>query len=411
MRRNMKQDFNAAMDQLYFSVDDREDMVQKLMQTRKEQSMHQSTKRKLVMIALAAALALITLTGAAVFTRWSKSAQNQYRPSQEIREQAEKSGLSVMLEETKSLENPTEELSVTDQGITVTAVQSIVDKYSTMVVLRIDGFDLPDGEKPSLSISSAEITDVHTIIPPGRFYDGITTDETGRPVYADGSRVIYDADGTAVPRYAAQDGSLEYYTIFSFSNGENPVGKDISVHITEIGTETNPSLVRGDWELSWTLSGTPDVRHCPLDTVIGNTDVTLLETEISPISIFAAYKMDNADGHIHHNDPSSDAGRRDAHKTIEFLMTGIRMKDGTTHHFGPATGVNSMYSDAGVKMDFPEYADEIIGEKAVLITKSRLIGTIIDPSEVDALIFQKSLPVRKDTSEMVEEDFFILPLG
>ncbi len=87
------------------------------------------SRKKLVILSLAATMLLATLTGAAVFTRWSKSAQASFNPSQDVKKQAEQSGLSVMLEETKGAENPNEVLSVTDQGITITAVQSIVDNY------------------------------------------------------------------------------------------------------------------------------------------------------------------------------------------------------------------------------------------------------------------------------------------
>ena len=120
--------------------------------------------------------------------------------------------------------------------------------------------------------------------------------------------------------------------------------------------------------------------------------------------------MGNADGHIHNNDPSSNAGRSEAYETIEFIMTGIRMKDGTIYHLPPATGINSMYSDAGVSVEFPGYYEEILSEKAVLMTKSRLIGHIIDPSEVEALIFQTSLPIQKDISETELEDCLVVTL-
>ena len=411
MRRSLKQDFNTSMEDLHFSPEAKEEMVQRLMHTQKEQTMCRSNKRKITLIALAGILILATMTGAAVFTRWSRSAQHRYNPSQDIKEQAEKSGLSVMLEETKGEENPKEVLSVTDQGITITAVQSIVDNYSAMIVLRIDGFALPSDETPSLTISSAEITDVHTVIPPGRFDTGIITDASGKEVYADGSPIRFDTDGTVIPNYTAKDGSLEYYAIFSFSKGNAPVGKDINIQISSIGTEVTPAVIRGNWELHWTLAGTPDILRYQPDAVIGSTNVTLLEFEMSPISIYTVYKMDNADGHIHHNDPSSNIGRSEAYETIEFLLTGIRMKDGTVHHLGAATGINTMYSDAGVGHDYPAYEEELLKEKAVLLTKSRLIDRMINPEDVDSLIFQQSLPVQKDISKLTEEDFFILDLS
>lgn len=405
MKQDFRKEYTAAMDTLRFSSGAKEHMVQLL---QKEQTMHRKNNpKRLILIGLAALLSLATLTGAAAYTRWSKSAQQQYQATQQQKEAAKKSGLSSMLETEPTSDYLT---SVTDQGITITAVQTIVDKYSAMIVLQIDGFALPKGEAPSLTISSAEITEVHTVIPPGRFFNGITRDPSGKQIYSDGTPVLYDPDGVAIPRYTASDGSLEYYAIFSFSKGNLPVDKEITMTVSAIGTESTPALVRGNWELHWNLSGTAEILRYQTDTVIADTGVTLLEVEISPISIFAAYKMDNSDGNIHNNDPSSNVGRKEAYETIEFLMTGIRMKDGTIYPFGPATGINSMYSDAGVGVDYPAYHQEILKEKAVLLTKSRLIGQIVNPAEVEALIFQKSVPVQKDLREIHPGDSFVLTL-
>lgn len=56
----------------------------------------------------------------------------------------------MMLEETKGAENPSEVLSVTDQGVTITAVQSIVDNYHAEIIFRIEGFDLPEDKLPAV---------------------------------------------------------------------------------------------------------------------------------------------------------------------------------------------------------------------------------------------------------------------
>ena len=107
-----------------------------------------SGKKKLLFL-LAATLIMGTMTAAAVYTRWSTTAQTRYNPSQDVKEQAEKSGLSVMLEETKGAANPNEVLSVTDQGVTITAVQTIVDNYHAEIIFRIEGFDLPEDKLPA----------------------------------------------------------------------------------------------------------------------------------------------------------------------------------------------------------------------------------------------------------------------
>ena len=148
MKHNLKAEMRESMDALHFSQEDKNAMIHNLTAQMKETQPRKRSSRKLMIVALAATMLLATLTGAAVFTRWSTTAQIRYNPSEDVKEQAEKSGLSVMLEETKGEENPNEVLSVTDQGITITAVQTIVDNYQAEITFRIEGFDLPEDEDP-----------------------------------------------------------------------------------------------------------------------------------------------------------------------------------------------------------------------------------------------------------------------
>ena len=221
MRRSIKQDFNTSMEQLRFSPEAKEEMVQKLMQTQKEQTMYRNNRRKMTLIPLAATLILATMTGAAVFTRWSRSAQHRYNPSQDIKEQAGKSGLSVMLEETKGEENPKEVLSVTDQGITITAVQTIVDEYGAELTFRIEGFELPEDRDPStwpivtidgdLNFYSSQS---------GGFFDGTTRNEDGKRVYVSTGEPVRSRDDefhSVILDYVADDGSLEFTHHISFN--------------------------------------------------------------------------------------------------------------------------------------------------------------------------------------------------
>lgn len=86
---------------------------------------------------------MLLLTGAGLYTRWSNTAQARYQPSEQIKDQAEKSGLSTVVSETQTAENTGEVLSVTDQGITISLVQTIVDNYRAELTFRIQGFELP----------------------------------------------------------------------------------------------------------------------------------------------------------------------------------------------------------------------------------------------------------------------------
>ena len=60
--------------------------------------------------------------------------QQQYRPSENAKQQAEKTGLSVMYEESEPEDGSV--LTATDNGVTVTVVQTIVDQMQAKIILR-----------------------------------------------------------------------------------------------------------------------------------------------------------------------------------------------------------------------------------------------------------------------------------
>ena len=370
MRRSIKQDFNTSMEQLRFSPEAKEEMVQKLMQTQKEQTMYRNNRRKITLIALAATLILATLTGAAVFTRWSTTAQTRYNPSQDIKEQAEKSGLSVMLEETKGEENPKEVLSVTDQGITITAVQTIVDNYRAEITFRIDGFDLPEDEDPFVWPKVTIDGDLFFYgSQGGGFYDGTTRNENGEWVYASTGEPVKSRDDefqSVILDYVADDGSLEYTHHISFNETDGRYfGKEIVFTFDSIDIQghqkAGPSIpqVEGNWELRWTLTGTSDSITITPNAKIGDSDVILLDAEIGQKTIRARYKVDDYwEGW-------------NQLVTLPQAVCGIRMKDGHEYRCGAAT---SGFEDQ---------------ENMIYFTESDIYDGILDISEVESLMFHK----------------------
>ena len=230
MKHNLKAEMRESMDALHFSQEDKNAMIRNLTAQMKETQPRKRSSRKLMIVAMAAVMLMATLTGAAVFTRWSKTAQNRYNPSEDIKEQAEKSGLSVMLEETKGEENPNEVLSVTDQGITITAVQTIVDNYHAEIIFRIDGFELPEDELPHVWPVVSIDGDPHFGGgQSGWFYDGLTINEEGKTVYAStGLPVQSDEEGCLILDMVAEDGSLEYTHSIHFAETDGRyMGKEI----------------------------------------------------------------------------------------------------------------------------------------------------------------------------------------
>lgn len=345
--------------------------------------------RKKLLFVLAATLIMGTMTAAAVYTRWSTTAQTRYNPSQDVKEQAEKSGLSVMLEETKGAANPNEVLSVTDQGVTITAVQTIVDNYRAEITFRIEGFELPEDKEPfawpmvtvdgNLDFYGSQT---------GGFYDGTTRNDKGEWVYAsDGSPVKYDDTkpfSPAILDYVADDGSLEYTHYISFNETDGRYfGKEIvfSFHSIDLQSDQKAGMpepqVEGNWELRWTLTGTSDSISITPNVKIGDSDVVLLDAQIGQLSLRARYQVDDYwEGW-------------DELVTLPQAVCGVRMKDGSEHRC-----VASTYG----------FEDQ---EKMVYFMESQMFDAILDVSQVESLMFHKGWELDANGKPTIQTFYYI----
>ena len=345
--------------------------------------------RKKLLFVLAATLIMGTMTAAAVYTRWSTTAQTRYNPSQDVKEQAEKSGLSVMLEETKGAANPNEVLSVTDQGVTITAVQSIVDNYRAEITFRIEGFELPEDKEPfawpMVTIDgNLDFYGSQT----GGFYDGTTRNDKGEWVYAsDGSPVKYDDTkpfSPAILDYVADDGSLEYTHYISFNETDGRYfGKEIvfSFHSIDLQSDQKAGMpepqVEGNWELKWTLTGTSDSISITPNVKIGDSDVVLLDAQIGQLSLRARYQVDEYwEGW-------------DELVTLPQAVCGVRMKDGSEHRC-----VASTYG----------FEDQ---EKMVYFMESQMFDAILDVSQVESLMFHKGWELDANGKPTIQTFYYI----
>lgn len=349
-----------------------------------------SGKKKLLFL-LAATLIMGTMTAAAVYTRWSTTAQTRYNPSQDVKEQAQKSGLSVMLEETKGKENSDEVLSVTDQGVTITAVQSIVDNYRAEITFRIEGFELPEGEEPfAWPRVTVDGNRGFYGSQTGGFYDGTTRNDKGEWVYAsDGSPVKFDDTkpfSPAILDYVADDGSLEYTHYISFLETDGRYfGKEIvfSFHSLDFQSDkkslaTEPQ-VEGNWELKWTLTGTSDSISVTPNVKIGDSDVILLDAQIGQKSIRARYQVDDY-----------WEGWNEL-VTLPQAVQGVRMKDGSEHRCGAST---SGFEDQ---------------DNMIYFTESDIYDAILDINQVESLIFHKGWELDANGNPTIQT-FYYIPL-
>ena len=315
-----------------------------------------SGKKKLLFL-LAATLIMGTMTAAAVYTRWSTTAQNRYHPSQDVKEQAQKSGLSVMLEETKGKENPSEVLSVTDQGVTITAVQTIVDNYHAEIIFRIEDFDLPEGKLPAV-------------------WPTVTIDGK-QDFYV--SQSGWFLDGTT-------NGSLEYTHYISFQETDGRyMGKEIAVTFHSIDFQSDQKAgmpvpqVEGNWELKWTLTGTSDSITVKPNAKIGDSDVILLDAEIGQKTIRARYQLDDYwEGW-------------DELVELPQAVQGVRMKDGSEHICGAST---SGFEDQ---------------ENMIYFTESDIYDAILDINQVESLMFHKGWELDANGKPTIQT-FYYIPL-
>ena len=365
MKRSIRNEIVTSMDAIHFSQEQKNAMVQNLMYTQSQPAKTFSSRR-ILFIAAAAVMLVAMLTGAAVFTRWSNAAQNRYNPSEEVKNQAAQSGLSVMLENA----NPNEVLSVTDQGITITAVQTIVDNYRAEITFRIEGFELPEDETPAVwpSITIDGQEDFYTM-QTGQFYHGTTYNEDGEWVYVStGEPVQYrdDASQTAIMDYIADDGSLEYTHYITFDEADGRwLNKEIVVAFHGINIQShqqagaNVPMVEGNWTLNWILTGADSNIKISPNAKIGDSDVILLDAEIGQKSVRARYQLkDHWEG-------------LDELVTLPQAVYGVRMKDGTEHICGGGTG---------------GFEDQ---ENMIYFTQFDIADAILDLSQVESLMFHK----------------------
>lgn len=347
-----------------------------------------SPRRIWVAAAAAAALLGTVSVGAAVYSQWwSKGLSETLHANEEQMQKldADKAASSV-------------NQAVTDQGVTITAVQSIVDNYYAHLSFKVEGYELAQGAEPG--IDSIEVTvDGEDADWNGGFYNGLVSGENGEAVYADGTEIEFTEDGSLVERYVQEDGSLEYdITLMDTSQEGAFFGKTVRVVFTDLGTYEKTEfapVVEGNWELEWTLQGSGEMRTCQLEVPLGESGVTVQEAQVSPISLRVISDVPK--------DPYGQAMEDPESLCEPPALTGVVMKDGTVYpylYLGP--GQQGYESE-----DSTRYLDTFA------------IDRILDVDQVESLLFRKEilseedLPSEESGGEELplEERFYVVPLS
>ena len=242
--------------------------------------------------------------------------------------------------------------------------QTIIDRDTAHIALRIEGFTLPEGQYPDIGNWSLSFDGEHAPNMTGGFVEG------------------RDANDKLI--FTAPDGSMEFdFTAKAGDKWESFAGKEIRVLIDSLGTGDKgqyQALVEGPWELVWTPSSNGELLTAQPDAALGDTGIKLTSAEISPISAKVTMQLSEL---------------WEGYETLEVFdlqLVGVRLKDGTTltNIFGPPTQVGYADIDSLIlEMDYSSHQ-------------------ILEPDQVDALIFASNFPWART---LTDSELIVIPIG
>ena len=349
-------------------------------------------RRTAAAAACAALLAAGVITAAAAaYTYWGRGMSGALKASPEQQKELTEQGMAVVFSESAATEtgpDTTEENAaiqkiapVTVNGVTISPHTTVAAGDCVWVSFTVDGFTLPDGAEPGF-----DNVDLHGFGDDlsGRiswfnafhsFYDGIVSDGGGHPVYDDGTV----PDGPLVPRYADENGTMEYIFQISADTDDSFLGRELHITFHDLGTFDRGAfhkLTGGSWDFTIPLSGSDAYRTFTAASPIGETGITVKELEISPVSVRAVLSI-----------PVGTAPEFVSELTYP---CGLRFKNGTMLPFLSDGGGGSFTDDTKTEYRIMHPFEQII-----------------DLAQVDALV----LPHPNEAGQpRGENSYYIIPL-
>jgi len=342
------------------------------------------SKKRIGIIVAMVTLALATVSVAAAYLNWSKSLSEGLQATQEQKVQMEENNMSTFVDQ-----------ACTDQGITVTAVQSITDNYYTHIAFKVEGYEPEEGLQPDFETMEVTVDGKDDFSYGGGFYDGLIQGTDGGVANADGTPLDTDENGGFIEHYVMDDGSLEYRITLANAHEKGYfINKPIHVELYNLGTVSKAEYfneIEGTWSFNWDLQGSEDMKECTLNIPLGDTSATVVKAELSPISLRAEYEFPRQE--------VSDTGLDENGEEISFnsyaeppQLSGVKMKDGTLYPFlylGPGSlGYESEDTD--------------------IYMTAFAIDRIIDVEQVESLLFIKSYPENEEP--LTEDNFYVVPI-
>lgn len=264
-----------------------------------------SAKRRVITIALAAALILsFGIAAHAVYVHWSRGMEQRFPVTDTEKEIAEQSGLS----------DSSQSICATANGVTISVEQTVIDCDTAEIALRIEGWQLDKEQEADAML-----------------WGGLPTFD-GETAPAMGGSFVEERDSNDRMFIIAPDGSIEY-DIWARAGDKLGTlsGKEIHIAIESLGISSKGGayqpLVEGPWELTWTPSSNGDCLNIQPNAIIGQTETKLLSAEISPVFAKVSLQL-----------PSLWEGLETL-EHHELQLVGVCLKDGTvlTNIFGSPT--------------------------------------------------------------------------
>ncbi len=313
-----------------------------------EKNMKKKLPALVVVTALALALGMATALAAGLLN-WNRGLEESLQVTDSVKEQ---------YEQTELVDFPQQ--SVTQNGVTVTLDQCIVDANAAYIAFRVSGYTPPKGVQPAFDRVEyrGEGIDVGGS---GSFYDGLVSGPDGHALYAE-SGERYEG-GYDLP-YADKNGNLTYIISLILPDA-SLVGKKLNVTLGDLGTYQNKFGdvkvdVKGTWAFEWTLRGTDKgAEYQNMDAPIGDAGVKLNGVYLSPIRITMDMTL-----------PRAPAAAGDPDDSNAPYLASMKMKDGTVY-YAITDGGSEGYLDATGDAYRQTWA----------------LNRIITPDQVDSLLF------------------------
>lgn len=339
---------------------------------RSENRSRRSIYNKIAVIVIVCVISLSTIgVGAsALYHKWSDGTRDKFQVSNGDAEKYEQSGLAQFPGDESGVK------SVTQNGVTISVAQTIIDNYYAYMSFRVEGFDIKEGETPGFethhcTLDGKEVSNLSS------FYVEDVLDAAGQPVIR---------DDELVQNYVLEDGSMEYNILLD-SGGKKGFlnGKKLLVELGDLGVYDDYLDMKVDndgiWRFEWELSGDSTSVTKETHTVLEDTGAVVTECEVSPISIRAVLDISGA------KNMTSDEKYA--------VLSGVKLKDGT------------------MLTDIVEAGNEntnAAGEYELLFTTDR----ILDVGQVESLLFWKNTGEAEDGAEDGQytlNDFYEVPFN